>query len=58
MKTLEFKSSVAVADDRKVLIVLFNGEAEPSTVAVLKCTRETARAVKRAIGSALSDKDF
>lgn len=64
MMEVLFFESVAVADDMRghVLFAFFNGSIEtpaqqPKLVAMLRCTSETARALRAAIGSALPKND-
>lgn len=53
MTPIDFRASVVVADNGNVLIVLFDGAHAPSTLAVLRCSRESAAALAENISSAL-----
>jgi hypothetical protein len=55
---IKFKASIVVAADGKVIIALFDGAHSPSTVAVLRCSREAAVTLKENLSSALSAKPF
>jgi hypothetical protein len=63
MNVLFFESAAVAADMRgHVLIAFFDGSIEdqtqqPKLVTMLRCTNETARALRSAIGSALPRND-
>lgn len=56
MEVVVFSSCIAARDDAHIIIAVFDGGPPPTCVAILRTSKEGARALAKALGSALAER--